>query len=188
LSSPIEGQIRQLLHQISETLLDGADLDIEAVGNLLLLTKDVNVPRYFPLYYISEAGDTTLIITAPKGKVWEIYDARFILTTDANVADRNFEVYKEFFDKSGTARSIKGWLDATVAASTSYRVDLHAASSADAKDDVDSCMNQDSIIIAGPDFKGKNGERLLLKIAANGQAGDLMKAQLSIKETVNFMM
>lgn len=180
--------MRQLLQQISETLLDGSEIDLEAVSNFLMLTKDIDVPRYFPLYYAGVAGDATLIITAPKGKVWRIYDARFILTTDANVADRNFEVYKEFFDQSKTARSIKGWLDATVAASTTYRVDLHAASSADPKDDVDSCMNQDEIIIAGPDFKGKNGERLLLKIAANGQVGDVLKAQLSIEERINYTM
>lgn len=181
-----EGGINDQLQRIGETLFDGAPPAIDDVDDQLQLVKEVSVARFFPLYYKSAAGDEYLYCTPPKGKVWIIHDARLRLVTDENVADRTFTIFKMYRPEEAWL-SLQSLIEATVAASTSYDLQLHQACSADPHPAIDSYLPQDTIILSGGDLKGRFGERIQLR-AVNKEAGDLLHANLSIEERTNYML
>lgn len=181
-----EGEINDQLQRIGESLFDGAAPSIDDVDDQLQLVKEVDVRRFFPLYYVSDAGDQYIRISPPKGKVWIIHNATFILETDSNVADRVFGITK--LHRPGTTLEVIAfYVQATVAADSVYDVQLGEEASADPPASIDSYLRQDSIVLAGEDMKGRFGETLQLR-DQNFEAGDVMKAHISIEERQNYML
>lgn len=178
--------IEDLLQALGETLFDGADVHLDSIDDELQLVKEVDTSKWFPLYSLGANGAEYLNIIPPKGKVWIIHDMRLILSTDATVQDRTLTINKMFLRPGDVWVSCCAYIDATVAASTSYDVQLHAAASADPESAIDSYLDMEKIIIAGQDFKGRFGECLRMR-CADVQADDWMRAQLSIEERQNYM-
>jgi len=187
LSSAIEGAINDKLQMLGESDFDGAQIRVNQVKDKLQLVKEVHESRFHCLYYASDAGDEYLYIYVPKGKVWKISELRMMLTTDANVANRTFHIKKEFLRPNETYGPLKQFIEATVAASTSYTCELHAAASADPPAAIDSLLDRDHILLIGSDLKGQAQQRLSLR-AEDREAGDRMYVHMEVEERSNYML
>lgn len=187
MASSFEGLVNDELQKLGETLFDGAQVRLDDIDEQLKLTLALGQPRFFPLYYASAAGDEYLYLYPPKARVWILHEARLMLDTDSNVANRTFTIAKEFLRPSGTWGPVERFLEATVAADGQYHVNLHAAASADPHSEVDSYLNLEELYLVGKDLKGQGQERLTLQ-CADKEAGDRMYVHVSIEERINFML
>lgn len=160
-----------LVHRISESLLDSETLEDIFFPPLLVYVKEIDTKRIF--FLEKDTVGEALTFEAPEGRIWKVLYARLQFDADANVADRVVQAYMA----SPEAAHVANWFyEDAIAASAQglYQLGARASTANDAGGDKNA---EQPTLIEGMAFTFT---------ATNIQVGDTFDVKAIIEETVNY--